>query len=160
MKFVTCIAALFIATNAAFAGESLNNPRLLLPPLKLTRAEYYMDGGSLGGTLTDCRGNYLDFFFDRSLDKENAGKIFIGFRSGHGRESMEANYLGWTKEDLFQMIEMAIRQQFVWDAAANDLRAKNEDDVISKGLVGNFHHLKFILRYVEYGLNRHPSFMQ
>jgi len=107
-----------------FAADSLSSPKQLVPPIALTRADFYMDGGSLGGTLSDSRGQHLDFFFDRSLDS-TADNIYIGFVSGHNKDSMRARFKGWQADDLYAVIEQTIRQQFVWDDNKKRLRPKD-----------------------------------
>ena len=151
---------LFALATAVDAAESLKSPKQLVPPISLTRADYYMDGGSVGGTLVDTRGRRLDFFFDRGFDSK--GDIYIGFVSGHRTDAMKANYRGWERRDLYQVIEQTIVRQFVWDAAARTLRPRNPDDPHSRAFQ---EHPSFeqravvrILRHVEAGLDRKTSY--
>jgi hypothetical protein len=136
---------------------------IIAPPIKLTRADYYMDGGSLGGTLTDARGQHLDFFFDRGLSENPLGSLLIGFRSGHPDASMKPTFQGWSREDLFLIIEKTIRAQFVWDTASKTLCPKNPHDPTSQAFAERilFARLsvKRILRYVEQGLQRKTSYI-
>ena len=145
------------------AAGSLRSPKELVPPIKLTRADYFMDGGSLGGTLTDSRGQHLDFFFDRGLSENPLGNLLIGFRSGHPDPSMKATFDGWTKEDLFLIIEKTIREQFVWDPASKTLRPKDPDDSVSRAFAEKIPFarlsVKRVLRYVEQGLHRKTSYI-
>jgi hypothetical protein len=164
MNFKAQFALVLFTATAAFGAESLKSPKQLVPPIKLTRAEYYMDGGSLGGTLADSRGRHLDFFFHRGISESRFGTLLIGFRSGHPNESMKPDFAGWTKEDLFVIIEDAIRQQFTWDPVSKTLKSKDIHDPLSKAVAEDVpfarSSVKRILRYVEQSLQRPTSYMR
>jgi hypothetical protein len=76
---------------------------------------------------------------------------------------MKARFDGWKREDLFAVIEEAIRRQFVWDPASKTLRPKDPEDPVSRAFAENvaFARLsvKRILRYVEGGLHRKTSYI-
>jgi hypothetical protein len=160
---VAAFTELSLSGVSAFAEDSLKNPKQLVPPIKLTRADYYMDGGSLGGTLTDSRGQHLDFFFGRGLDENPLGNLLIGFRSGHAGASMKPTFDGWNRDDLYLIIETTIRAQFAWDPVSKTLCPKNPDDPASPAFAENvlFARLsvKRVLRYVEHGLHRKTSYI-
>jgi hypothetical protein len=162
VKIYASLASLLLVTSAV-AADSLANPKELVPPIKLTRADYFMDGGSLGGTLTDSRGQHLDFFFDRGLTPNPLGNLLIGFRSGHPDASMKPTFDGWKREDLFVIIEKTIREQFIWDATAKTLKPANTADPVSKAFGDDVlfarKAVKRILRYVESALGRERSYV-
>lgn len=123
MRVVLFIIGLLLATLPLGAEDSLRNPKDLVPPVTLTRADIYLDGGSLGGTLKDSRGQHLDFFFDLG-HPNGTGDIYIGFISGDPLDSMKPSYKGWNANDLYLMIRGAILQQFVWSADKKKLLPK------------------------------------
>ena len=163
MKITHVFFASVLLAASPVAADSLRNPKELVSPIKLTRADYFMDGGSLGGTLTDSRGQHLDFFFARGLSESPLGNLLIGFRSGHPDASMKPTFDGWKRKDLFLIIEKTIREQFVWDSASKALRPKNSDDPVSQAFAENIPFarlsVKRILRYVEGGLHRKTSYI-
>jgi hypothetical protein len=143
------LAGLLISILTGCSTHSLTNPNLFVPPVQLTRAEGYLDGGSLGGTLVDSRGKHLDFFFGLGFDYKQE-PIYLGFSEGMPKPGMLARFDGWKAEDLYKLIERAIHEQFVWDDKTKRLRAKIP---ISK-LESDPYNLRFInvgtlLRYVE-----------
>ena len=152
MNATLLAVGLLLTALPAYAGNSLTNPKHLVPPITLTRADYYFDGGSLGGTLCDSRGQHLDFFFDRS-DGSTNGNLYIGFVSGHTKDSMKAHFNGWQADDLYAVIEQTIRQQFVWDATKKKLRPK--EPALHPFTVFGTTAVTSILRYVERKL--HPE---
>ncbi|HMG05612.1 MAG TPA: hypothetical protein VK581_09125 [Chthoniobacterales bacterium] len=157
------VAAVAGFSDSATGADTLRNPTQLVPPIRLTRAESYMDGGSLGGTLTDARGRNLDFFFYRGLSESPFGNLLIGFRSGHPDVSMKPTFDGWKREDLFLIIEQTIRRQFIWDATAKTLKPASVADPASKAFAEDVpfarNAVKHILRYVESALARKTSYV-
>jgi len=160
MKAMLPILALALMTFPACAAGSLKNPKDLVPPLKLTRADYYFDGGSLGGTLADSRGRHLDFFFSCGLNPD-PHRLYIGFVSGKPNASMLPKFDGWSAQDLYLLIEHTIRDQFVWDAKARKLRPKQPDPHVFEDHDGFDSFVATqILKYVEKKLHRDQSYLK
>lgn len=155
------LAGLLISVLASCTPRSVTNPNLLVPPVQLTRAEGYLDGGSLGGTLVDSQGRHLDFFF--GLGFEDRGEpIYLGFISeGLPKQGMLARFDGWKAEDLYALIERTIHEQFVWDATTQRLRAKAPlPKLESDPYDGRFMHVGALLRYMERKLHRKDTYLQ
>jgi hypothetical protein len=151
---------LLISFLTSCAADSLTNPNLLVPPIQLTRADGYLDGGSIGGTLLDSRGEHLDFFFGLGFD-DKGEPIYLGFISeGVPKPSMLARYDGWKAGALYALIERTIHDQFVWDAKTQRLRAKVPIPKLeSDPLDLRFIHVGALLRYVERKLHRKTSYL-
>lgn len=164
MKTLCVAIVLIISTLPACTNGSLTNPKRLVPPVTLTRAEYYLDGGSLGGTLSDSRGQHLDFFFNLGFDSLSDrilhdGEIYMGFISGHRNVMMRARFIGWRADDLYALIERTIRDQFLWDAKTKKLRPKNPRTELVPEIFG-WVAATGILRHVERKLQREVSYLR
>ena len=156
MNAMHLVVGFLLAASTAFAADSLTNPKDLVLPLALTRAEYYLDGGSIGGTLRDSRDKHLDFFFDRGDAPATAGNIYLGFVSGHIKDSMRARFNGWQADDLYTLIELTIRRQFLWDASMKRLRPRDPHIQLPR----HFFVPEILLRHVEHMLHRERTYMK
>ncbi len=113
MKALLFTIGMALVTLQPCVAGALSNPKDLVPPIRLTRADIYLDGGSLGGTLCDSKGQRFDFFIDLNFDHPT-GEIYTGSPSGEGRGSKKPTYEGWSKNDFYSVIRDVFHQQFVW----------------------------------------------
>lgn len=116
-KFPHALATL----QNAFSPIGVMNPKRLVSPVWLTRALYCMCDGEVGGTLMDSQGQSLHFH-------KSQQQLYIGFISGHLNDRMKAKFDGWTEDDLWLVVDEAIRNQFVQDQVSRRFRAKNPKD--------------------------------
>jgi hypothetical protein len=143
----------------SFPPLGVQNPKELLPPVVLEKADRIMDGGSLCGKLRGANGKEFLFFIgassfesDRSMDG-----LFVGYMSGHIPKSARARYEGWTQRDFCLLLEQAIRTQFRWNSLSD--RFVPRDPTQFSDSLGIGVTARRLLRYAVSGQQRQESLM-
>ena len=158
MKIGNIVISLLILALSACSTGALTNPNRLVPPVILTYAGIYMDGGSIGGTLRDSNGQQFEFFFDLGFDSK-PGAIFIGHAPERKIPLMRVRFKDWLAEDLYELIERTVRDQFVWDKTTKRLRPRNAESIPGVGPY-DLMFTSTLLLYVEVKLHRKTSYMR
>jgi hypothetical protein len=156
-RSIFCLAGMLCLASVRGAEVRPNlvlNPKLLVPPISLMRADTYLDwDGRVSGILQDSEGRSFQFAVVRN-------ELTVRFAPDRRYPAYAAaKFDGWELSDFATLLEATIQRQFTWDAKAQRLRTKNPEEHEARSARFTETGAKRLLRWAEYQLKRKPSFM-
>lgn len=114
-RFAVQLAAAFVIVAGCSSGPSpvaVSSDLELYPPFELVQLHRWRDGGSLGFTVDDAKGQRLSFSLDGRIGSPTPGRWYIG--AGHPtQEGAELVEVGGKREQaLIRILDLWLSQHF------------------------------------------------
>lgn len=134
LRFGVQLAAVFLVTAGCSGRPSpvaLSSDLKLYPPFDLVELLRWRDGGSLGFTVVDARGQRLSFSLDKRIGSSTPGRWYIGatYPTHEGAELVAS--AGKREHALVRILDLWLSQHFT-DSERSTLAAMGWSDELGR----------------------------